>query len=207
MKICQRCNTRKDTDSFAPRSGGGRRNLCRQCTAEYHAEYYKKNRIRQRENGRLWNIKNREKKSLHGKKYYAENREKILAQCKIYAKLNRRKISAYVKNRRRTDPLFKMAKNCRSRIGNFIRARGLMKPCGTERLLGADFNQVKAWIESQFSEGMSWSNYGEWHLDHKIPLLTARTMDELLPLFSYENLQPLWAIDNFSKSKSKSSYV
>ena len=48
---------------------------------------------------------------------------------------------------------------------------------------------------------MSWDNYGlhGWHIDHIIPISSAKTEEELYKLFYYTNLQPLWAIDNIKK--------
>ena len=49
---------------------------------------------------------------------------------------------------------------------------------------------------------MTWENYGMygWHIDHKIPLCSANNETELLKLFHYTNLQPLWAEDNLKKN-------
>jgi hypothetical protein len=52
---------------------------------------------------------------------------------------------------------------------------------------------------------MSWSNFGEWHIDHIVPCAQARDNDELLKLQHYTNLQPLWASDNFSKNDTLES--
>jgi len=46
---------------------------------------------------------------------------------------------------------------------------------------------------------MSWDNYGEWHIDHIIPLCSATTVEELEKLCHYTNLQPLWAEENLFK--------
>ena len=46
---------------------------------------------------------------------------------------------------------------------------------------------------------MNWDNHGEWHIDHKIPLSSAKTEKELIGLCHYTNLQPLWALDNLKK--------
>jgi hypothetical protein len=54
-------------------------------------------------------------------------------------------------------------------------------------------------LETQFTDGMSWDNRSEWHIDHIIPLSSAKTEDELYKLCHYENLQPLWAEDNLKK--------
>jgi hypothetical protein len=47
---------------------------------------------------------------------------------------------------------------------------------------------------------MSWENYGEWHLDHKIPISWAETEEQVYELNKYTNFQPLWAFDNQSKN-------
>jgi hypothetical protein len=46
---------------------------------------------------------------------------------------------------------------------------------------------------------MSWENYGKWHVDHVIPLASAKTPEDLIKLCHYTNLQPLWAIENILK--------
>jgi hypothetical protein len=58
---------------------------------------------------------------------------------------------------------------------------------------------TKAHIEAQFHPGMSWGNYGQWHVDHIIPLASAKTAEELVALCHHTNLQPLWAEDNLRK--------
>lgn len=52
-------------------------------------------------------------------------------------------------------------------------------------------------LEARFQEGMSWDNYGEWHLDHILFYLTDR--QQFLQAAHHTNLQPLWAADNISK--------
>ena len=68
------------------------------------------------------------------------------------------------------------------------------------RTLLVDWEVCKAHIEKQFTKGMSWSNQGKWHIDHIIPLASAKNEDELMKLCHYRNLQPLWAEDNLKKS-------
>jgi len=67
------------------------------------------------------------------------------------------------------------------------------------RAIGVDWKIAKSHIERQFEKGMSWSNYGEWHIDHIIPLASAKTEAELIKLCHYRNLQPLWAEENRRK--------
>jgi hypothetical protein len=68
------------------------------------------------------------------------------------------------------------------------------------QILGCTIQEFKLHIESQFKDGMSWDNRGEWHIDHIMPLSMAKTEDELVRLNHYKNLRPLWAHENLSKS-------
>ena len=61
---------------------------------------------------------------------------------------------------------------------------------------------IKQHMESQFTEGMTWENQGEWHVDHIIPLAKAKNEERLVKLCHYKNLQPLWGEENLSKGDS-----
>jgi len=70
--------------------------------------------------------------------------------------------------------------------------------------LGCTVPQVIAYIESQFRDGMSWSNWSSvWELDHVIPIgaadLTIRS--EFLIVAHYTNLQPLLIDEHRRKSR------
>lgn len=76
---------------------------------------------------------------------------------------------------------------------------GYYKRSKTTDLLGCDFNKLKNHLESKFAIGMNWDNYGKWHIDHIVPIASAKTEDEIVALNHYTNLQPLWAEDNIRK--------
>ena len=46
---------------------------------------------------------------------------------------------------------------------------------------------------------MTWNNYGEWELDHIIPISSATTEEEVYKLNHYTNFQPLWMSENRKK--------
>jgi hypothetical protein len=69
----------------------------------------------------------------------------------------------------------------------------------TEDILGETFDNVRLHIEKQFKDGMSWDNFGEWHIDHIIPLSSGKNEEEIIKLNHYTNLQPLWAEENLAK--------
>jgi hypothetical protein len=70
-------------------------------------------------------------------------------------------------------------------------------------LLGAEWGVVKSYFENRFLEGMTWDNHtvNGWHIDHIMPLDSAKTKEEYIKLWHYTNLQPLWSKDNRIKWK------
>jgi hypothetical protein len=133
----------------------------------------------------------REKVLDYQKKYYQENKDKVKARCRDYT-LNRLKI----------DNVFRMTSNLRNRVRRAI--IGFKKTGATMELLGCTAEHARAHIESQFTKGMSWNNYGVhgWHIDHILPCASFDMADQSQQrqCFHYTNLQPLWAKDNLSKS-------
>lgn len=114
----------------------------------------------------------------------------------------REKINKYVRERRSNDPSFKLLSNLRGRL--FRTVIGEYRSKTITDLLGCDILKVRQHLESQFEEGMSWENYGEWHIDHIIP---CSRFDFINPThqkicFNWRNLQPLWGKDNNSKRDS-----
>jgi hypothetical protein len=73
-----------------------------------------------------------------------------------------------------------------------------------ESLVGYTLEELMAHLEKQFQPGMTWENYGEWHLDHIHPraahFYTDSTDPDFQRCWALDNLQPLWAKDNKLKS-------
>ena len=147
-----------------------------------------------------YHLQHKEDINLKKKEYYALKKKEINEKHKEYYMLNKKKTNERYNNRKETDPFFKLAVNMRSRVTMAFKRIKKGKPTTTESLLGANYKIVAKHIESQFSEGMSWEKLGkEIHIDHVVPLASAKDIDELIALCHYSNLQPLWAIDNFKK--------
>ena len=140
-----------------------------------------------REKSESWKINNKEK--------YRESHRK----SDIKARPN---VCERVKKKRKTNELFRIKEVLHARIRRFFNGRTKIKVEDKEHLLGANKPFIKKHLERQFKKGMTWENYGHkgWHIDHIIPLSSAKTEEELRALFHYTNLQPLWAKDNLTKS-------
>jgi len=66
--------------------------------------------------------------------------------------------------------------------------------------LGCDIETFRQHIESKFEEGMSWDNYGDWEIDHIIPIkFNDPTLKQVIARLHYSNTQPLWKEDNNKK--------
>ena len=104
--------------------------------------------------------------------------------------------SDYQKNRRLTDINFRLMGNMRARICNVIQN----KTTNTFACLGTTIDEFKKHLEKQFDVGMTWNNYGEWEVDHIIPISIGKTQDEICELNYYTNLRPLWKFENQKKS-------
>jgi hypothetical protein len=151
----------------------------------------------------------KEWKSLEEYNLAKNHWDKLRTECKeclvTYRKKNVKRISKhymeYEKARKKIDPAFKLLKTLRSRLSNAIKNKGGIKSESTMNLTGCELNYLKGYLEGKFTEGMTWENHGEWHIDHIKPCCSYNLEDEeeQKTCFNYTNLQPLWAIDNLVK--------
>lgn len=72
-----------------------------------------------------------------------------------------------------------------------------------ETLVGYTLAELMQTLEKEFRDGMSWENYGKWHIDHIIPLAKFKfesyDNSEFKKAWALGNLQPLWADENIRK--------
>jgi hypothetical protein len=199
-KICKKCGEEKNICEFDKDSRNkiGIMSKCKMCRRKYHKEYYLKNIEKKREGYKKYYYKNHDKELLRIKAKHKKYSEKE----KEYRKNNRSKISKREKNRYNNDLIFKLKTNIRNRLKLFLKTKKINKNNETFDIVGATPEIVKEHIEKQFKDGMSWDNYGfyGWHIDHIIPLSTAKSEEEIYNLCHYTNLQPLWAEENYKKS-------
>lgn len=92
----------------------------------------------------------------------------------------------------------------RARMRQAFGAIRQRKEARADAMLGASSEIVRAWIERQMEDGMTWDNMGRWHVDHIMPLAMAKDGAELVALCHYTNLRPLWAIENMIRPRNGS---
>jgi hypothetical protein len=217
MKICTKCNIKKDFIEFHkhPTCLDGFVGTCKSCKKKYEQNYRFNNRELLAKKQREYCLNNKEKITEYGKLYHLNNKEKLIEKSKLWIKNNKEKrinwlkdnknqinekANEYQKQRKKIDPLFKLRTNISSLIFCSIKRQGYLKKSKTYKYLGCTFDEFKIHIEKQFTKGMNWENQGQWHLDHIYPVSLAKDEEELIRLNHYTNFQPLWALDNIRKS-------
>lgn len=156
---------------------------------------YEKSVVRARERGRRLRNKLNE-----------EARLKRLADPERYREYNRKYYKSkgkLVLRAYRQNPQVRIAVAIRARIRDFLGRKKHKRKSRSVELLGCSVEHLKHHLESLFTKGMSWDNYGVkgWHIDHIIPCSAFDMTDENQQkiCFHYRNLRPMWARQNLVK--------
>lgn len=155
--------------------------------------------------------RNIERRKAYYKEYRAKNLERVRERERIYARENKdaryKKSLPYQKEwsrkRRKSDPLFAIKDRVRVKINQSLRSVKKRKSQGTQKYLGCTWRELAIHIERQFTPNMNWDNRDKWHIDHIVPVSSAKTIDELMPLLHFTNLRPLLVKDNLEKSDKR----
>lgn len=179
-KTCSKCKTTKPIVEFhkVKSTLDGFHYWCKSCRSESAKERYKQNR---------------EAILLTGRHWYEKNKLRILE----YRKKRQ-------KQRRRTEPKFKFNESMSS--GIYKALKGNKNGRKWESFVNYDIQQLMRHLEKLFMPGMSWENYGQWHIDHIIPISAfnfEKPEDiDFKRCWDLENLRPLWAHQNAKKHSS-----
>jgi hypothetical protein len=169
---------------------------------EYRKEYYENNKDKFIDSRNRNKEKNEDKLKKYRKEYYENNKE----QLKLSVDHEKRRVyqNNYVKVRKINDSLYKLKRNVRTTITNSFKNNGFSKTTRTHIILGCTFEEFKIHLEKMFEDWMTWENKGlyngelcyGWDIDHKIPVSSATTEEEIIKLNHYTNLQPLCSFVN-----------
>lgn len=151
-------------------------------------KWYENNKDAVIEKNRQWRINNLEKYQVMSKNYRNKNREKLSEKGRVWAN-----------EKYQTSELHRVKNSLRARVRCFSKFK---KSKPTAEIIGCSWEELVKHLENNFKPGMSWENHGRygWHIDHIVPLSSAKSIEELHTLNHYTNLQPLWWKDNLSKS-------
>lgn len=223
LKKCKKCAEEKPFEEFHNHAcyRDGKALYCIPCNRTMMKPKTKEQAIR---DSKKYKLANPEKVKVFWANYYAKNKESLREKRAIYdktptgkAKLkarsirNKAKVNAQRRERRKNPtPKMVLVKSLRDRFYKvIIRCKNGTKHKSCMKLIGCDFDTFKLHIESQFVEGMNWTNHGngdnKWNIDHIKPLVTFNLHDlkEQELAFHYTNLRPLWFMENMTRGRKK----
>lgn len=210
---CKECCAAQRREDRARRPDHYRKIKC-ESTARNRDDVLARNRARYHQHRDVNLVTQRERMAANRDKYNANRRAKraanlIEARRKAQAdrEANRARYRGYAKKawekatpQRRLRNFFTAA-ICHSLQGRTKGGRSW------ESLLGYSAADLRAHLERQFERGMNWDNYGEWHVDHILPVASfsfASPDDpEFKACWALANLRPLWGTDNLCKSDKR----
>lgn len=191
-KTCTKCGEWKELKHYHKASSRrlGVKSDCKECNKAWRIENGDRLRKKSREWIAKFRLENPELAAELTKKWREDNPEKL--------RNSRRKSQAKINDTKR------------GRLSNAVSTgihRGIKKGSkygrSTFALLGYSLDELMVHLERQFLPGMTWENYGEWHIDHIVPIAAHNyeTPDDLdfRRAWSLKNLRPLWGTENLSK--------
>lgn len=137
-----------------------------------------------------WKLNNREGILKYNREYQVKNADKISKKAKEYKINNYDKILTYKKQYREAN---KHTAAWRMLLHSTLRRFNKKKEGHTIDLLGYSAEDLKKHLESLFTDGMSWDNYGEWHIDHITPVVSFDSNTPQSIVNALSNLRPMWS--------------
>src|SRR5579885_1675344 len=190
-KFCGRCKEQKPLDAFGnnKKNKNGKEHPCRNCRSKEpqnkirKAEWYQKDKQSNPEKYRKFSKIQNNKRKDYKTQWLENNREKINKRTLELIQLNKWRFV------------------WRALLHRTLQSQGIKKKGRTISLLGYDYHALKLHLESLWVAGMSWSNHGEWHIDHIIPLILFPKDTPAYIVNCLPNLRPVWKEENLSRSK------
>jgi hypothetical protein len=149
----------------------------------------------------------KERLKKNHKKWSEQNKEHLKQYIKEYRKNNVDKIRQikrdYERYRKASDPAYKLISNFRTAIYQVLKENNVEKNKHYFDILKYTPEELISHLEKQFTDSMTWENYGEWHVDHRMPISSFNFEsvddDSFIKCWSLENLQPMWGKENITK--------
>ena len=172
---------------------------CRLCKSRYRKRHYLKNMTKTLCQNAKWRRDNPERMSQLAKEWGRKHPERRREAVRKYNKLHPEKWKAY-----HGIPKIRLRNNISRQIG--LALKGNKKGYHWESLVGYTLDELRKHLEKQFESGMTWENYGQWHIDHEIPVSAFNFSKpehiDFKRCFALKNLRPLWKHENLSKWKT-----
>lgn len=168
------------------------------------AASYVRNKEAAIQRGKEYREANRQQIRDRQREQYAANPCKRIEAAKHWSANNnsaRRRHAKAHHDRNKDDASYRLERSFKTRMWQAL-SQGHASSSWETRF-GYTLGELLSHLEAQFSEGMTWDNYGEWHVDHIRPVssfdFNVGGRQEARLCWAMSNLQPLWARDNLRK--------
>ena len=178
-----------------------------------HKKHYLRNKERLLKYQKQYRESHKYKIKEYKKNYYQENKEKVDLKNKdnyykykeyysSYYKNNKDRIATYRKKMLK-NPVFKFKKQIRNMLYDSFKRQHKIKKEKSEIILGCSLDFFISYLLKTYKKtyGIDYDNKEKVHIDHIIPLSSAKTEEDVINLCHYTNLQLLKARDNLRKGK------
>ena len=198
-RTCNKCSVKLTLENQVKN-----RPVCKACHNAKCNEYKKNNKDKVLANHKEYYEANKDDISEYYKNHYKDNKDTYMENNRKWRSNNKEAIRKKENERLHNNISLRLKKSCRTRIWYALKRVGPTKRRSL-KLIDCDIDFLKAWLQSNFKEGMTFDNYGSyWHVDHVIPcsLFNLTIDDEINHCFKWTNLQPLEASLNISKQNT-----
>lgn len=176
IRRCRICGKDKSVSEFYPTyaKGGGGRRVCKRCFLRQNREYHEKHRG---------------ERLVYLKEYHQAHRERA-------REANRTR----QRQRLATDPVYKAKRHAQLSIWRAFNKQGQISPEKIRYWVGCSADELTEHLKRTWKNeyGTEW-NGQPYNVDHIIPLLTAKTIEDIKVLCHYTNLRLITPRDNFVK--------
>lgn len=197
-KLCPKCQQTLAVSCFGRRKNT-LKSYCKPCHNGFNRQLRKQDPEAARKSTMKWRANNPDKWKAGNAKWKENNPGRMTELARNWRHRNPDRELANAKARR-ANPEYRLRHSISSRIRLLIQGKAGRS---TVELLGYSTAELKAHLERQFIAGMSWDNYGDWHVDHIVPVSSFRFENvddpELKRAWALTNLRPLWASENRRK--------
>lgn len=187
-KQCFKCKQIKNIEEFYKDKSkiDGLTSHCKEC----YYNYNKSHKIERKK----YNEAHKEEILNYFKNDYNINKERYKQNGNEWRKKHNKELNIYYKEKYFKDINYRLNHKMSSSINGSL--KGNKQGKHWEDIVGWKLEEGMKHLESQFTLGMSWGNYGEWEIDHIIPIssfnITNYNCDDFKRCWSLDNLQPLW---------------
>ena len=168
---------------------------------EYMKKYYQYNKEELTKKNKEYVELHKEKTRIYQKEYSDAHKEIKKEYDKQYFISNKDRIIKRMYDKYLNDDIYRFKQQIRTVIRSSFTRKGYSKKSHTYEIIGIDFDKFKAHLLKTYKDiyGMEWDGIEKVHIDHIIPLATAKTEEDVIKLCHYTNLQLLKGEDNLSK--------